>query len=493
MQDKQTQHQIPAYMKWQPLLIGLAAAFGVFIGLKIQLPKSVVKSESTNFQYQGSNQKILDAVNYLEGHYYDSLNGPQLADQTINALLSNLDPYSFYTPAYDVQKLEDDMDQHYMSSGIEWKYIDSAIYVCSVRPGSSAYKEGVKIGDQILSVNGTSLVKYKDPYSDSVLILMNNLDDHFETQVKRGHQVISMHLHKAEVQDSSVGLCFSPADKTLYLELSSVAQYSYREMMGQFEQAKIADASEWNLILDIRNNSGGLVPIAADIINQFIEEKDHLLFYTKGAHKEKQEYKSNGRSFFRFKKMILLINENTASAAELIAGCLWEKKLAQLVGQKTFGKGTIMEQFKLADGSLIRMATGRYYFPSGKCIEKSKQDSVSTATIAKGTSSGDGIYPDVPIAQGLSTEWDDEIENFVVLNYMVLNDQLSRSEVEFGNACKQLYTESKRKYPFALNNPELIRKIYYKTMSLSQGQSVAKKLSLDHDEVFQVALKELSK
>lgn len=360
---------------WLPLIVGLSAALGMWAGLKVQLPRTeplTPPDQVTN--YEIANQKITDVLHYVESAYRDSLNPSAFAEQSIQNILTGLDPYSFYCGPADTEGLSDELDGDYSGFGFSFVLIDSGIYVQYVFPLSSASGVGMQVGDRITALDHLRDDKLRQFGVEDLDSMIRHCGKILRLEgyrfSKGGKETFSKSLTRNPVLITSVDLGHQAAPHVQYIRLQSIAQNSYRELMSAIEEFQSKNSKPHHLILDLRDNGGGLIPVAADLLNQFITTKDELLFYSKGAYRPKQEYKANGRSFFTLGKIVVLINENTASAAELLAGVLSQKKKAYLIGSPTYGKSTILDQFGLSDGSLIRLATSRYFFANGVDIQK---------------------------------------------------------------------------------------------------------------------------
>lgn len=358
------------YYIWQSFLLGLAAAIGLFAGLHIQQPKAdhkPSKAQNENSSMHPS-QKWNDVMSFVQAKYIDTLNEQQLIDKAINGFLTNLDPYSDYYSASEATALQDEIEGDYKGIGIECLSLGKKIYISNIIDESPAHHSSLKIGDELMSINNHDIDTTVDVQNWTMDIIRNG-GDSVQLKVKDLNGVNKdLILIKKEIDIPSVDLAFKPSSDVIYVKLNIVGEKTYREFMEGIEKNYDAKTTK-KLILDLRDNTGGLVHIAADILNQLVKEKEQLLFTTKNKTHTK-EYKSLGRPFFKFDKIVVLVNENTASAAEIISGSLQDQSIAYIIGTPTLGKGTLLEQFTLSDQSLIRLAVGRFYLPSGRCPQK---------------------------------------------------------------------------------------------------------------------------
>jgi len=403
------------YFKYQPLLLAICAVIGMYGGYKLKLPeqKNKATNDSNSIHYS-ANQKLTDVLSYLESRYVDSLKINEASDYMIQQLCLALDPYSEYIPADQVQEYLDDLDGGFHGVGLTFLESDKSWLANVILKNSPAEIAGIEPGDEIISINGVQ--------SDDLDFKPENLtkSNAFEVEIKWKKQgsedVFVKKIKKENLESSTLGPVFPIDQNIFYLRLNSIGERSYREFMDQIEQYTFNQGRK-RLILDLRDNSGGLLNIAADILNQLVPIRNVELFSTVNRSGQKKSFNSLGKPFFKLDKIIILINEHTASSAEVIAGSLQELKLAKLMGYPSFGKATVLEPFNLADGSQILLATSRILLPSGRCIQRPyhtyNKDSITnwlSPFSPLPDSFGRSAHKYVS-ANGLSPDWNFENEN----------------------------------------------------------------------------------
>lgn len=486
-------------------MLGASCALGMFLGLKIQLPK-IQNEHKIESSAQTSVQKITDVLSYIHAKYDDSLTYEQLADESIEGLLEELDPFSNYESAINKQDLLDALDGNYEGIGIVCRKLDTKIIIDQIIENSPASEQGLSIADQIISINDILLDSTSQ--TDDVIRIIRESKNKVNIVTQENKK---FSLDKREIKLPSLTLHHSPVKGTAYVAIHTMGAKTYQELLNAIETYTTNNSLD-KLIIDLRNNGGGYVSAAADILNQLIPDKDQFLFETYGSKIKTTSYKSLGRPFFHFKKIIILVNGQTASAAELIAGCLQDLDRATIIGSNTFGKGTILETFNLADQSMLQLVTGRYKLPSGRCIQRSmdnyilyndenKVNKTYTSAIKKRKLlSESGLIPDIEIENPLDDTSSIRLnqitdsENFVLQHYTEIKKfQFKTAQDVFTN--KELEKLIFEKYLHnniaAFSNTEsqkIIEEIKYSVIYFILGLASEKKASLEIDPVYKKAL-----
>lgn len=385
---------IEKYKKWQPFLLGLCAALGLWAGLnmrQIEHPRTQDSNETS--LHLDQSQKIKDVLSFVQSKYLDTIDANLATDLALESLLANLDPYSEYIPAELMHRYSDQIQGKLRGIGVNLVEVDSQLVVSEVRSHSPAANAGISTGDYILEIENHPAVPYstnpdsiqdfiENHQSDSILIKWQN---------RIHHNIQKAPIAIEELDEHAVTDAHIPVSQVLYLKLNQFSKDSYREFMNVVEHYFDSGKCR-HLIIDLRDNTGGLIHEAAYILNQLISEKDVLMFRTSGNKMKSKEYKSTGRPFFKIDKIIVLVNEETASAAELMAAALQDIDRAIIIGVPTFGKSTVLEQFSLGDGSAIRLAVSRFYTNSGRSIQKDYLNSAEAPYLGRSGLGKDSVY-----------------------------------------------------------------------------------------------------
>ncbi len=313
--------------------------------------------------------KISTFLYLLNNYYVDTLNVPKIVDKAIVSTLRDLDPHSVYIPAKEVKEAEESLKGSFEGIGVTFQIFKDTILVVAPVQGGPSDKAGIMAGDKIVTINGQPAVGPKIT-NDWV---MEHLRGKKGTIVKVGvyRYGVGHLLHFTITRDriplTSLDASFMMDKHTGYIRLGRFAETSKKEFDRAFDSLKKQGLK--NLIFDLRDNPGGYLETAQEIASEFLGD-GKLIVYTQGVHSPRQELYATGKGDFRKGKLIVLIDEGTASASEIVSGALqyWDRAL--IVGRLSFGKGLVQRPFFLPDGSLIRLTIARYYTPSGRWIQR---------------------------------------------------------------------------------------------------------------------------
>lgn len=313
--------------------------------------------------------KISTFLYLLNKYYVDTLNVPKIVDKAIVSSLRDLDPHSVYIPAKDVKEAEESLKGSFEGIGITFQIFKDTILVIAPVQGGPSDKVGIMAGDKIVTINGQSAVGPKITNNWVMEHLRGKKGTKVNVGVYRygvGH-ILNFTIIRDKIPLNSLEASFMLNKHTGYIRLGRFAETSKREFDKAFDSLKKQGLK--NMIFDLRGNPGGYLETAQEIASEFLDS-GKLIVYTKGIHSSRQELYSSGKGDFRKGKLIILIDEGTASASEIVTGALqyWDRAL--IVGRLSFGKGLVQRPFFLPDGSLIRLTIARYYTPSGRWIQR---------------------------------------------------------------------------------------------------------------------------
>ncbi len=494
--------QNPKHLTWLPFVIGISAAIGMYGGYKLQLPKSYRESiHKENLISTQKNQQLYDVLSYIESKYVDSVNFEESSDFLIQQLCFAIDPYTTYLKKSELANLEDEIDGLYSGVGLRFKVLNDQAYISYVEPEGPAKNSGLEVGDIIKEVNQNAILS-NNTSVDSIIKYIQTSSEKVSFSIERKTELINkkFEITKKEISLKSINATTSLDENTFYIKLDRFSERTYREFMLIVEEY-IQKKNKKNLVLDLRDNSGGVLDAAADLLNQMITEPNMVMFTTQDRQHKKKEYKATGKPFFRFGKIFVLINENTASASEVLAGSLQDLGKAKILGSNSFGKGTVLELFPLSDGSSLELASARIFLPSGRCIQKpydKNPDSTAhwlspfkadTNFISYGNKelpNGQGLIPDTILNQEIvfnQSEIEMIAEDFVIQNYQeikLIKDKKNAQSLIETLALKKLINPSNDKL-IIKNKNKLLDEIRYKIflVFVSEEQEILERLKKD--------------
>ena len=348
-----------------PILLGLALAAGVLIG--IYLPRRNPAPQQSAFRIR--NDKLNSILNIIESDYVDSVNRASLVEAAIPAILKKLDPHSVYIPAKDLARANEPLQGNFDGIGISFNLLTDTILVISTIPGGPSEKLGLLPGDKIIYVNDSLVAGQK--LSDERV--MGMLKGPRGTLVKikvmrKGYKdLIPFEITRDKIPINSVDISYMINQNIGFIRINNFAMTTFDEFMKSLRELKSQGMTK--LILDLRQNSGGVMETAIKIADQFLREGE-LIVYTKGRSQPKNEARASGKGEFETGDLVILIDEWSASASEILAGAIQDNDRGTIIGRRSFGKGLVQEPIPFADGSGMRLTIARYYTPTGRSIQK---------------------------------------------------------------------------------------------------------------------------
>ncbi|MEO9051886.1 MAG: S41 family peptidase [Ginsengibacter sp.] len=353
---------------WLPLLLSLCMVAGMFIGYRIKgnMPDSGIF-------FVEKERPVQEVLDLIKRKYVDNENVDSLGTDAIQTILSHLDPHSVYLPAEQLKKINEDLQGQFFGIGIEFNIINDTINVVNVLEKGPSEKAGVLIGDQLIKVDD-SLIAGNNTTSEKLRkLLMGNVGEKVSVSILRDGAIKPFIITRGPIPLYSLDAAYMITDTTGYIRLNKFSETTYKEFMQSLE--KLQKQGMKSLILDLRDNGGGILTQATNIADEFLSD-DKLITYTEGAHSPKKEYRCSKEGAFEKGKLIVLANEGSASASEILMGALQDWDRAIIVGRRSFGKGLVQEQYQLSDGAGLRLTVARYYTPLGRSIQKSYQNGI---------------------------------------------------------------------------------------------------------------------
>lgn len=348
---------------WLPLLFSIVLIVGMWIGsgLRKNIPFSRGLFETAR---PSTLQEVMDLINL---RYVDSVNQDSLSDDAVQAMLGHLDPHSIYIPANRLAEVNEDLQGNFEGIGVEYFILNDTVYASNVLPGGPSDQAGIKTGDQFLKV-GDSSVTGAGINGDRIRKLLRGPSkSKIDVLLLRNGKQLKLTVTRGMIPLYSVDAAYMIDDSTGYIHVNKFSGTTYEEFMAAMENLQTKGLKK--LMLDLRDNGGGILGEAIDMADEFLDD-NKLIVYTQGSHSKKTEYHCKRPGLFEKGTLVVLVDENSASASEVLAGALQDWDRATIVGRRTFGKGLVQEQYQLNNGSALRLTVARYYTPLGRNIQK---------------------------------------------------------------------------------------------------------------------------
>jgi len=316
-------------------------------------------------------KRLEEVMHLLQTHYVADPNTDKLSEDAVRQMLRTLDPHSIYIPAREVQRTNEALQGNFEGVGITFSAIDDTIRVQEVLAGGPAEKVGVLPGDQFLRIDGVTATGDSARNSFVLRHLRGKKGTVVVVDALRGRDSITFHIERDRIPIHSIEVYFMDEDSIGYISLLRFARTSMVEFKKALKELKKQGMK--SLVLDLRDNSGGFLDIACGMANEFIAP-GRLLVYQQGRARSRQEFRSNRHGSFRKGDLVVLINEGSASASEIVSGAVQDWDRGLIIGRRSFGKGLVQTMYNLSDGGQVRITTARYYTPSGRCIQRPYND-----------------------------------------------------------------------------------------------------------------------
>ena len=355
-----------------PIILSLVLISGIWLGyfLSLKIGSSNGKNQS---QQTSTNEKINSLLEFIDYQYVDTINKPDLVEKTVTAMLQSLDPHSSYIPAAEFDMSNETLEGNFDGIGVEFNIIRDTIRVINPIEGGPSEKVGIRAGDKLIKVGVENLtgekitnkkvfeaLRGKSGTTVNVTILRNGVKNPMPFKITRA-AIPLYSLDAAYMTSGDIG----------YIKINKFAATTYNEYLKAFNDLNKKGMKK--LILDLRGNPGGYLNAAVDISDEFLTNGLQIV-YTQGKANPKKTYRATQRGSFEKNNLVILIDEGSASASEIVAGAIQDNDRGLIIGRRSFGKGLVQDQMQLPDGSAIRLTVARYYTPTGRCIQKPYSD-----------------------------------------------------------------------------------------------------------------------
>lgn len=319
--------------------------------------------------------KLMYTGNVISNFYVDAPDNDKITEAGVRAMLKELDPHSTYTDPKETKALLEQMQGSFSGIGIQFNIVSDTLYVIQTTKNGPSERAGIMAGDKVVAVNDTAIAGVKMERAD----IMSRLRGMKGTRVKvdvvrRGiSRVMEFNLVRDDISTETVDAAYMIDKENGYIRISSFGAKTHKEFVAKLDSLRARGMK--NLVLDLEGNGGGYLTAAVEIANEFLE-KSSLVVYTEGRANPRYNYNAIGGGRFLKGNIAVIVDETSASAAEILAGAIQDWDRGVVVGRRSFGKGLVQRPFQMPDGSMIRLTIARYYTPTGRCIQKPYNDSI---------------------------------------------------------------------------------------------------------------------
>lgn len=348
--------------KWQPFIYAVLIALGIFIGIWLR-PAGSLSSLG------GAQNKFSEVINLIQQAYVDTVNIEKLEESTLNELLTQLDPHSVYIPASDLQHANEQLEGNFEGIGVEFNILNDTIMVVAAIIGGPSQELGIQAGDRIIQVDTQNVAGIGIRSEQVFKLLRGKKGTTVNVKVFRpdSRKTIPYAIVRNTIPINSLDAGMMLDNETGYIKISRFAANTHDEFVESVNQLKLLGMQQ--LILDLRGNPGGYLTAATEMCDELLDG-EKMIVYTSGRAQPRNEYHAERAGVFEKGKLVVLIDESSASASEIVSGAVQDWDRGVIIGRRSFGKGLVQEPFPLKDGSAVRLTVARYYTPSGRSIQK---------------------------------------------------------------------------------------------------------------------------
>ncbi|TNE79970.1 MAG: PDZ domain-containing protein [Bacteroidetes bacterium] len=345
----------------QPFLLALFLAGGLLLGIFL--------APSSSRQVNQESGRLKEVLSLIDGFYVDTIDQNDIEEKAIAELLKKLDPHSVFIAAKDIQAISEPLEGEFEGIGVEFNVLEDTIYIVNVIPGGPSDKAGLQAGDRIIKVEDT-LVAGVQIQNDEVIKKLKGPKGtkvHVSILRHRNEPLMDYEITRGTIPVHSVETAYMMDDKTGYIRLLRFSATTAQEVHEAL--VKLNEKGMKSLVFDLRGNPGGYLNAATEVADEFLSG-DKLIVYTKGRIQPKKEVHARHKGAFEDGKLIVLVDEHSASASEIVSGAVQDWDRGLVVGRRSYGKGLVQEQFELSDKSVVRLTIARYYTPTNRSIQK---------------------------------------------------------------------------------------------------------------------------
>lgn len=351
--------------RFVPIIVSVGVVVGILLGSFFANHFSGNRLSIIN----NSSNKVFDLFHLIDDQYVDSVSIPDLVERAMPQILKELDPHSTYITAAEVEESMQDLKGSFSGIGVQFTIYKDTIRIVRVVKGGPSESVGLQAGDRIVTINGSTYVGDSINNAGAMKRLKGPKGSEARLGIKRAGKpkLLSFSITRGDVPVKTIDAVYMAAPQVGYIRINSFGDTTYSEFLAAL--AKLQGDGFENLIIDLRGNPGGYMETAIQIANDFLP-KNSLIVYTKGRKSARKEYRTDGRGTYQSMPLVVLVDETSASASEILAGAIQDNDRGMIIGRRSFGKGLVQVPIEFPDGSMLRLTTARYYTPSGRCVQK---------------------------------------------------------------------------------------------------------------------------
>ena len=356
-----------------PLIIALVLVMGILIGVKFR-SNTLNVGNTRSLLFFPPPGKLDHALELIKSSYVDSISSVTLEESAIIGMLKNLDPHSQYIPASSFSAINEPLEGNFTGIGVQFNMLNDTIVIVNTVSKGPSEKVGILAGDRIIRVNDSLVAGVKMPSNDIMKMLKGTINTKVKVGIHRkgSSELIDFTITRDKIPLFSIDVAYMVTPEIGYIKVNKFSKTTLQEFTDATGNLK--DEGMKKLIVDLRENLGGIIDGAIGMSEIFLPN-GKLIVYTEGNERGRKNYYSKGNnSEYNDMDLVLLIDESSASASEIVAGAIQDNDRGTIIGRRSFGKGLVQEQHPLSDGSAIRITVARYYTPTGRCIQKPYSD-----------------------------------------------------------------------------------------------------------------------
>ena len=349
-------------MYWVPIVMASCLALGLYMG-NLLTPQQEGSLNAGEARFE----KIQEVIQILDQRYVDSLDGDDVFEQMIGEMLHRLDPHSNYIPAEELSAMNEMIEGKFGGIGIRFFIIRDTVCVTNVISGSPSERVGLKAGDKIVKIDGKKVAGKRLCNDDLMGMLKGVEGTDVEVTVLRNKKYLTKRIERGTIPVESISAAYMLTKDIGFIRIDQFSVMTATEF--RVASAELKSHGMKKLIIDLRDNGGGILTGATEIADEFLGANVPIV-ETRGVHSAKHVYRATSGGSLQNVKVAILMNSNSASASEILAGAIQDNDRGTIIGRRSFGKGLVQEDYMLNDGSNLRLTVARYYTPTGRCIQK---------------------------------------------------------------------------------------------------------------------------